>query len=708
LFLVSNHVKVADFGLVNSLSDAAKLNAALNAVTPLYAAPELFLGKLSRHCDQYSLAISYQELLTGILPFTGKNMRQLLLQHTQEEPNLTSLPSHDRAIIARALAKQPENRFKSCMELVRALQADMTKPTSDSKSDLTLASTAAAREETAMLQPAETTELPSAPKRPALPEGVLADHRFGNCLMNSPLMEVWKATAADGIRKCIKIMYGLGCSKIDKLKEALGRLHSIHHPALLTPEVVHVAPGRLILQTAFVRETLRSRAHQCQARKQPGIPRAELIDYLRAAAEVLDYLYQQHSVQHLNLNPRNLVLDHGWLQIDEFGYAQLLWAPAGQAFAQRNERYAAPELFTTGMSRQSDEYSLALIYAEMLTGVHPLGGRGTRKIEPNLDRLPERDRAVILRALDADPSKRFSNCTEMLLALEEKSPELNRPGEDKSDPFVRLVVSERNANRKPTSSGEGDVNFHEIIGKLIGDAGGKVEPIADTMPTISASREAASYQFVAGLPLGSAQERLHHFSQETFANLIAQNEAHCTMQFDLPSSFWQNWWGQPPKLELHVELARVQPMSATPIAVKAELRTRHCAKKQAVAIFQKMGQEIFESLQQHLVVNSEKRAKDRLLWPHPIKITPIGKCGESGEPIECRGKDLSQTGMGFYLPHELDTAEVLIELPDPASSTTVKVAATLVRAKRCADGWYDVGALFRVPAQRKSWAEVRV
>ena len=41
-------------------------------------------------------------------------------------------------------------------------------------------------------------------------------------------------------------------------------------------------------------------------RKQPGIPRGELVDYIRAAAEVLDYLYLQHSVQHLNLNPAQL------------------------------------------------------------------------------------------------------------------------------------------------------------------------------------------------------------------------------------------------------------------------------------------------------------------------------------------------------------------------------------------------------------------
>ncbi len=119
LFLVCNHVKVADFGLVNTLAAGKNDQLQLGAITPLYAAPELFLGKLSRHCDQYSLAIVFQELLTGTLPFTGKNSRQLLLHHTTSEPDLSSLPAEDRPLIARALAKNPDHRFASCMDLVR-------------------------------------------------------------------------------------------------------------------------------------------------------------------------------------------------------------------------------------------------------------------------------------------------------------------------------------------------------------------------------------------------------------------------------------------------------------------------------------------------------------------------------------------------------------------------------------------------------------
>jgi hypothetical protein len=187
---------------------------------------------------------------------------------------------------------------------------------------------------------------------------------------------------------------------------------------------------------------------------------------------------------------------------------------------------------------------------------------------------------------------------------------------------------------------------------------------------------------------------------------VAQDNSATTMHVDLPRSLWQQWRGQEPKLELRVELARVNPMSATPIEVKAELRALNCSQPKAFALFDEMGPEIFDRLRQVLLVNAEKRTKDRLLWPHPVTVVPIDSDGDEEEPIECRGKDLSQSGMGFYLPHDLDTTEVLIELPDRDPSGTVRIPATLVRVRKCADGWYDVGALFHVPAPTRLRAEL--
>ncbi len=120
LFLVSNRVKVADFGLVKHLERSGTISM-LGGVTPLYAPPETFAGKISEHSDQYSLAIVYTELLTGQRPFDGKTPRKLAEQHVNEEPELRMLPEADRPVVARALAKDPNKRFPSCLTFVRAL-----------------------------------------------------------------------------------------------------------------------------------------------------------------------------------------------------------------------------------------------------------------------------------------------------------------------------------------------------------------------------------------------------------------------------------------------------------------------------------------------------------------------------------------------------------------------------------------------------------
>jgi hypothetical protein len=120
LFLISDRCKVADFGLVKQL-ERQSASGLLGGVTPLYAPPETYSGKIASQSDQYSLAIVYQELLTGQRPFTGKNVRQLAQQHIQEEPELRTLPEPERPVIARALSKEPAKRFPNCLAFVRAL-----------------------------------------------------------------------------------------------------------------------------------------------------------------------------------------------------------------------------------------------------------------------------------------------------------------------------------------------------------------------------------------------------------------------------------------------------------------------------------------------------------------------------------------------------------------------------------------------------------
>jgi hypothetical protein len=120
LFLIGDRLKVADFGLVKHLERQSG-SGLLGGVTPLYASPETFTGKISPHSDQYSLAIVYQEMLTGHRPFNAKNIRQMAQMHLQAEPDLRSLPEPERAIVGRALSKDPNKRFANCMSFIASL-----------------------------------------------------------------------------------------------------------------------------------------------------------------------------------------------------------------------------------------------------------------------------------------------------------------------------------------------------------------------------------------------------------------------------------------------------------------------------------------------------------------------------------------------------------------------------------------------------------
>jgi hypothetical protein len=120
LFLLFNHIKVGDFGLVKDLEGTWA--RATSGVTAVYAAPETFEGIISRYCDQYNLAVTYQELLTGRLPYHGNSSRHFMLQHVMGEPDLRPLPAGDRPAVARALAKKPEKRHPSCLAFVQALR----------------------------------------------------------------------------------------------------------------------------------------------------------------------------------------------------------------------------------------------------------------------------------------------------------------------------------------------------------------------------------------------------------------------------------------------------------------------------------------------------------------------------------------------------------------------------------------------------------
>jgi serine/threonine protein kinase len=132
ILLLKGHVKVADFGLAKLKGDQPLVDATVGAGTGHYTAPEVWKGKLSDHSDQYSLACSYVELRLGHTAFSGGSIIAVMLQHQGELPNLEPLPGTEQQVLLKALAKDPRNRYPSCLAFVEALQEG----TVDKKRDL--------------------------------------------------------------------------------------------------------------------------------------------------------------------------------------------------------------------------------------------------------------------------------------------------------------------------------------------------------------------------------------------------------------------------------------------------------------------------------------------------------------------------------------------------------------------------------------------
>jgi hypothetical protein len=125
LLLVGGTVKVADFGLAQLLETT--IGPDRGGLTVAYASPEVLDLRVSRWSDQFSLAVTYCELRSGRRPFAG-TPSQVVTAITLKEPDLTMLPEAERPAVARALNKNPRERWPSCREFVKALRGDIPPP----------------------------------------------------------------------------------------------------------------------------------------------------------------------------------------------------------------------------------------------------------------------------------------------------------------------------------------------------------------------------------------------------------------------------------------------------------------------------------------------------------------------------------------------------------------------------------------------------
>jgi serine/threonine-protein kinase len=125
----SGVVKVMDFGIARALGSPGLTQGDHPVGTPEYMPPEQVRAEeIDARADVYALGALLFKMLAGRLPFTGKSHFDVLRAQVEEAPPalrevVPELPAALDAVVARALAKSPAERFQSVAELRQALEA---------------------------------------------------------------------------------------------------------------------------------------------------------------------------------------------------------------------------------------------------------------------------------------------------------------------------------------------------------------------------------------------------------------------------------------------------------------------------------------------------------------------------------------------------------------------------------------------------------
>lgn len=123
-----NQIKVMDFGIARTTGGSAMTQTGTIMGTAQYISPEQAQGRAADpRSDLYSLGVVLYEMLTGKVPFDGENPVSIAYKHVREDPLPPSMINPDispglEAVVMKALAKNPENRYQNSMEMYGDLE----------------------------------------------------------------------------------------------------------------------------------------------------------------------------------------------------------------------------------------------------------------------------------------------------------------------------------------------------------------------------------------------------------------------------------------------------------------------------------------------------------------------------------------------------------------------------------------------------------
>jgi hypothetical protein len=362
-----------------------------------------------------------------------------------------------------------------------------------------------------------------------------------------------------------------------------------------------------------------------------------------------------------------------------------------------NALYSAPELFVKLTGPGCDQYSLALIYLEMLTGRQPHLGHSPRQLAHlrqagrlNLDLLPSADRSIVARALNPDPAQRFGSCGDFVAALE-AVPTDQRPLVRGLPPVISSAWSLLPAGLSgPIPSTE------QMVTQLLSTATAST-PVrnGDTIPIPVQRDRGLSTRFHADLEPPAAREKIEAFCRRWQGRLVCTTDDLWVCHLSLPRGFLQRYLSRPIGMEIQIHMGDRAAGIARLREVEIQVNVFGCEGKRAEKVLADLGPVFLGSLRDFLLTRNEQRGRERLVCDLPLVVYPVLCNFDLGPAVACRTRDVSLSGIGFWSPQALTASQIYVNPTPTSDGTFVAVLARIVRRDKRDDGQYDIGAFFQ-------------
>ncbi len=225
-----------------------------------------------------------------------------------------------------------------------------------------------------------------------------------------------------------------GTAETERILREARTASSLDHPNIgVIHGVEQTSSGWMFLVMAFYEG-----ATLAEYIRRGPLPVLQAVDIASQMAHGLAEAHA-HGVVHRDIKPSNvMVTSTGLVKIVDFGLAHTITAETASIFGTAGTvAYMSPEqAMGHSVDQRSDIWSLGVVLAEMLTGVHPFQGETVpallfhilNQAPRNLDAVDPAMQPVVYRALTKEAARRYSSCAELLADLEEATGRLTPAG----------------------------------------------------------------------------------------------------------------------------------------------------------------------------------------------------------------------------------------------------------------------------------------